>query len=457
MGQHPITLKNFYVKKLLNKPRTLIKDNRNENGNRKTIRILRIGTWNIRTLFKPGALKIIIDEITKYNLQIVALQEIRWPDKGSIKHKETTIFYSGCGDERHEFGVGFVINDRLLHNVNKFEAINKRICFIRLKISGQNIIIINCHSPTEDKDAETKDAFYEKMERTYDSLPRRAIKIIIGDMNAKICRKNVFRPTIGKESLHIVSNDNGTRFISFAMSRDIIITSTYFQRKDIYKQTWVSPDATTKNQIDHVTIDKLHCSWFKNIRSYRGADGDTDHYLVVATLTEKLSVSWKKNKGRNKKVTNTIDIDRLKDPIEVTQYRTRVAEELRNINERVENTAADSHESKWTTIKKVINFATKNLKTESRSSKKNSWFNNECMEAVKKRNEARLNMIQNSSIENQTKYKHYKEIVNKTTRREKRLAEKKALEKLEEERINPRKFFKHCKYFKQGFKQQTSF
>jgi len=63
------------------------------------------------------------------------------------------------------------------------------------------------------------------------------------------------------------------------------------------------------------------------------------------------------------------------------------------------------------------------------------------MEAVKKRNEARLNMIQNSSIENQAKYKHSKEIVNKTIRREKRLAEKKALETLEEERNNPRKIF----------------
>lgn len=194
------------------------------------------------------------------------------------------------------------------------------------------------------------------------------------------------------------------------MSRDIIISSTYSQRKDIYKQTWVSPDTTTKNQIDHVTIDKLHRSWFKNVRTYREADGNTDHYLVVATLTEKLSVSWKKNKERNK--TNTTNLDRLKDPVEIRQYRTRIAEELRNINERVENnTVADSHETKWTIIKKVINSATENLKTEPRSSKKNSWFNNECMEAVKKRNEARLNMIQNSSIENQAKYKHYKEIV----------------------------------------------
>lgn len=98
-------------------------------------------------------------------MQIVALQEMRWPGNGSIKHKETTIFYSGCGYERHEFRVGFMINDRLLHYVNKFEAINERIClFIRLKISGQNIIIINCHAPTEDNEGETKDAFYEELE-----------------------------------------------------------------------------------------------------------------------------------------------------------------------------------------------------------------------------------------------------------------------------------------------------
>jgi hypothetical protein len=91
---------------------------------------------------------------------------MRWPGNVRIKHKETTIFNCKCGDERHEFGVGFMINDRLLHNINKFEAINER--FIHLKISGQNKIIINCHTPTEDKDGETKDAFYEELKRTYD-------------------------------------------------------------------------------------------------------------------------------------------------------------------------------------------------------------------------------------------------------------------------------------------------
>lgn len=39
---------------------------------------IKIGTWNIRTLYKPGALKNITDEIKKYKISLVAIQEIRW-------------------------------------------------------------------------------------------------------------------------------------------------------------------------------------------------------------------------------------------------------------------------------------------------------------------------------------------------------------------------------------------
>lgn len=145
-------------------------------------------------------------------------------------------------------------------------------------------------------------------------------------MNAKIGRENIYRPSIGKESLHSISNDNGARLIHFTMSNGIIISSTYFQRKDIHKQTWISPDATTKNKIDHVMIDNKHRPWFSNVRNYRGADADIDHYLVVATLTENLSILWKENKHR--KSTNMLNVDRLIHPLEIAQYRKRITEEL---------------------------------------------------------------------------------------------------------------------------------
>jgi hypothetical protein len=50
------------------------------------------------------------------------------------------------------------------------------------------------------------------------------------------------------------------------------------------------------------------------------------------------------------------------------------------------------------------------------------------MEAVKN-----VIKMHNPSKENQAKFKYYKEVVNKTFRREKRQAEKNTLEKLEED------------------------
>lgn len=56
---------------------------------------LRFGTWNIRTLYKPGALHNIIQITSNYRTEITALQEIRWPGNGILKSGNSTILYSG--------------------------------------------------------------------------------------------------------------------------------------------------------------------------------------------------------------------------------------------------------------------------------------------------------------------------------------------------------------------------
>ena len=45
------------------------------------------------------------------------------------------------------------------------------------------------------------------------------MKIILGDFNAKVRRENIFKLTIGNESLHQESNDNGVRIVNFATSK----------------------------------------------------------------------------------------------------------------------------------------------------------------------------------------------------------------------------------------------
>jgi len=39
---------------------------------------------------------------------------------------------------------------------------------------------------------------------------------MLGDFNAKVSRENIFKPTIGNESLQQDSNDNGVSVVNFA-------------------------------------------------------------------------------------------------------------------------------------------------------------------------------------------------------------------------------------------------
>jgi hypothetical protein len=134
-----------------------------------------------------------------------------------------------------------------------------------------------------------KDSFYDELERVFDIFQKYHMKILLGDFSAKVSQEDILKPTIGNDSLHKISNDNGVRVVNFATSKNLIVKSTMFPRCNIHKFTWTSPDGKTHNQIDHILIDRRRHSNVLNVRSFRGADCDNDHYM--AKVRERLGVS----------------------------------------------------------------------------------------------------------------------------------------------------------------------
>jgi hypothetical protein len=78
------------------------------------------------------------------------------------------------------------------------------------------------HAPSEVKSDDSKDSFYEELGQVFDHFPR-YVKILLGDFNAKVGGENIFKPTIGNESLHQDSNDNGVIILNFATSKNLVV------------------------------------------------------------------------------------------------------------------------------------------------------------------------------------------------------------------------------------------
>ena len=91
-------------------------------------------------------------------------------------------------------------------------------------------------------------------------------------------------------SIRIVMIMGLVRLVNFAISKNLVVKSTMFPHRNIHKYTWTSPDGKTHNQIDHVLIDRRWQSGVLDVRSFRGANCDTDHYLVIAKVRERLAV-----------------------------------------------------------------------------------------------------------------------------------------------------------------------
>jgi exonuclease III len=74
--------------------------------------------------------------------------------------------------------------------------------YIILRGRWCDIIVLIVHAPTEDKTDDTEERFYEELEQVFDKFRKHPFKILLGDFNAKVGKQDIFKPTIGNESLH---------------------------------------------------------------------------------------------------------------------------------------------------------------------------------------------------------------------------------------------------------------
>lgn len=213
------------------------------------------------------------------------------------------------------------------------------------------------------------------------------------------------------------SNENGKLLGQFAARNNFIIKSTCFPHKRIHLGTWRSPGGDITNQIDHVLINARHSSSIIDVRSCRGPNCDSDHYLVKAVLREKIAKVHITDvmKKRN------LAICKLKCPEFKLLYQEKLQRKFEEdlVIEAGEERRGDrTTEEEWERIRKaILTTAEEELGTQQQTC--NEWFDQECKEVIEEKNNARIKMLHRETRSNCESYRQLRLKANRTSKKRK--------------------------------------
>jgi hypothetical protein len=217
------------------------------------------------------------------------------------------------------------------------------------------------------------------------------LKILLGDFDAKEGREEILKLSIGNKSLHEISNDNEVTLVNSVTSTNIRVKSIMFPHRNIHKYTWTSPDGKPHNQIDHILVDRRRYSNIHNVRSYRAADYNTDHYLVVAKFRERLTVNKQRSHRFNM---DRFNLKKLNDIGSKEQYRLEVSIRFavsEDLDAEVEINSA------WEMIRENIKISDKESLGYCELKKRKPWFDQACSNLVDQRKDFKLQWLQDPS------------------------------------------------------------
>jgi exonuclease III len=154
--------------------------------------------------------------------------------------------------------------------------VSLRILTARFNCKGRKVTIRQCYAHTNVADEKEKDEFYEQLQAILDKRPKRDLKLLMGDFNAKVGTDNMDRELIMSKHEPEAQNENGELFTEFCTLNELVIGGTIFPHKVIHKTTGTLLDGRTVHQIDHITIGR---KWLLDVQAMRGADEASNHHL----------------------------------------------------------------------------------------------------------------------------------------------------------------------------------
>ena len=334
-------------------------DGHGQKRNMNKAKPIHLAAWNVRTLADrkdsgraERRTALITRELGRYDIDIAALSETRFLDKGQLVEEKAgyTIFWSGRTKGRKS-GVAFAVKTKLVSQLESLpQGINDRIMTMRLPLNdGKHVTLISIYAPTMTNPEENKELFYQQLDEVIRKVPKQDKMIILGDFNARVgSSSDSWKGIIGKHGIG-QENSNGKLLLTLCSQHKLIITNTLFQLKNHHKTTWMHPRSKHWHQIDHIICRQSDAQDFRITKAMRGAECSTDHALLRSKVNILVK---KKRRPQGKKPPKKLNVKKTESPEIVAQLQEKLATGLKNLEFRQGDT-----ENNWAELKKKISEA----------------------------------------------------------------------------------------------------
>ena len=226
----------------------------------------------------------IVETITRRNIDLCCVQEVRWRG-ASARHiigKDSRYKFFWVGNNQGTSGVGVLLAEKWVDKVYDIKRVSDRIMLIELLVGEVVLTVLSVYAPQTGLEESTKDAFYDSLQTVISELPDKEIVIPCGDWNG-----HVGREAAGYEGVHGgygygERNADGDRVLEFAVANDFVIGNTFFVKRDSHLITYQSGNA--KTQIDFILLRKRNLKMAKDIKVIPSEECVPQHKLLICEL-----------------------------------------------------------------------------------------------------------------------------------------------------------------------------
>nr|VZI25438.1 unnamed protein product [Spirometra erinaceieuropaei] len=262
---------------------------------------LTLAAWNVRSLLdNPRSNRLerrtalVARELARYKVDIAALSETRFSEQGQLEEVGAgyTFFWSGRPRaERRDAGVAFAIRTDIVGRLPCLpQGINDRLMSLRLPLrrGGKFATIISAYAPPITSFDAVRDKFYEDLHALLATVSKADKLIVLGDFNARVGTDHTaWRGVLGPHGLR-GSNDNGLLLLYTCAEHRLTLTNTFFCLPEREKATWRHPRSRQWHLLDYVLVRRRDQRDVLVTKAIAGADGWTDHRLVISKMRVRL-------------------------------------------------------------------------------------------------------------------------------------------------------------------------